>query len=223
MDLEKGIRSLFAAWDRLRRWVPWLRKVRGAILALEVTRNREDGSWHPHLNVLIEGDYFPFEELNKLWIKATRGRGRTSHIQVADAGTVRELIKYVTKISDLLGDAPALNEFLNAVERCRFVRTYGTFYGAVIDEDEGCSGCPDCRSQTTIRLGYVPPQQISLDFKGVFRVSRPMARVTDEMREAVQFPPSSLTMNHFLLHRLASGAARPLTRREGSWPDAVGA
>ena len=68
--------------------------------------------------------------------RATEGRGRTSFIRAADAGTVRELIKYVTKIADLVGDAPALDEFLTAVARKRLVRTYGTFYDVPVDDEE---------------------------------------------------------------------------------------
>jgi hypothetical protein len=195
-DLKAGIASLWASWTRLRRSVRWLRKVKGSIVALEVTRNRDDGTWHPHLNVLIEGDYFPFEELNQLWVKATKGKGHTSHIQAANAGTVRELIKYVTKIGDLLGDAPALDEFLTAVANMRIVRTYGSFYGLSVEDEENLGVCcPDCLKNgltrvSVVQLGYVPAHQVALDFNSVLRVARSPGVVDAELREAVAFSPA---------------------------------
>jgi hypothetical protein len=84
-DLKAGIASLWLAWTNLRRSVRWKRKVKGCVVALEVTYNplcvcglrkrehchdgraancefqrvtKPDTPWHPHLNVLIEGEYF---------------------------------------------------------------------------------------------------------------------------------------------------------------------
>jgi hypothetical protein len=191
VDLVDGLVSLWEAWTRLRRSVCWKRKVRGCIVALEVTYNSEEQTWHPHLNVLMEGEYFPFEELNQAWIDATEGRGRTSFIRAADAGTVRELIKYVTKIADLVGNPLALDEFLTAVARKRLVRTYGTFYGMPVDDEENPRmECPDCHSSDVSRLGVVLPYQISLDLKGVFRFTRTVRDVDRDDRAAVEFYPS---------------------------------
>jgi len=194
-DLRAGIASLWASWTRLRRSVRWKRKVKGCIVALEVTRNCKDGTWHPHLNVLIEGDYFPFEELRQAWNEATDGQGQTSYIRAADAGTVRELIKYVTKIADLLGDPAALDEFLTAVKGSRLIRTYGTFRGiSVADEENPSAGeCPDCGPHahpSVVDLGYVHPSQVSLDFNGTLRVKRPPDQVLEAIKESLHFPPS---------------------------------
>lgn len=191
-NLADGLVSLWEAWTRLRRSVRWKHKVRGCIVALEVTYNREERTWHPHLNVLMEGEYFPFEELNQAWIEATDGRGHTSFIRAADAGTVRELIKYVTKIADLVGEAPALDEFLTAVARKRLVRTYGTFYGMPVDDEENPGReCPDCHEQDGIvRLGVVPSYQISLDLNGVFRFKRSQRDVDRDERASTEFYPA---------------------------------
>jgi hypothetical protein len=169
--------------------------VKGCIVALEVTRNREDGTWHPHLNVLMEGEYFPFEELKQAWMEATEHRGQTSFIRAADEGTVRELIKYVTKISDLLGDASALDEFLTAVKGARLVRTYGSFRGISVADEENpdqLDECPDCPPGThpsVVDLGYVHASQVSLDFKGQLRVKRPPEVVAEKLKDAADFTP----------------------------------
>lgn len=257
IDLREGIKLLWESWTRLRRSVRWKKYTRGCIVALEVTYNprcvcgerksehwhggrapgcefqeadHQADPWHPHLNVLIEGEFFPFEELNQVWIEATEHRGRTSFIKAADEGTVRELIKYVTKITDLLDNAPRLDEFLTAIDRRRLVRTYGSFYGLKVDDEndpqhEG--DCPDCgpdQHVSTVKLGYVSPQQVSLDFNGVLRVHRPQRVIRSELADATAFPPtlpaprpfrpiSALVREWTRLERLA------LKRRRGTWYD----
>jgi hypothetical protein len=218
-DLREGIASLWASWTRLRRSVRWKRHVRGCIVALEVTRNREENTWHPHLNVLMEGDYFPFEELNQAWIEATEHRGHTSFIRAADAGTARELIKYVTKIADLIGDPAALDEFLTSVFRKRLVRTYGTFYDVPIDDEENPHReCPDCHEHDGIvRLGIVPSYQISLDLKGVFRVRRTSREVDRDLRENAEFYPAFLADGRAVSRRAHPRANDSDTRQFKQW------
>lgn len=206
-DLAEGIASLWAAWTKLRRSVCWKRKVRGSIAVLEVTYNRKKGTWHPHLNVLMQGDYFPFRELNLAWQESTDGNGRTSRISAANEGTVYELLKYTLKVAErdkdgdggfhLILDRPEdLDEFLTAVYGRRLIRTYGSFRGLKLSDEENPEGlgkCPDCgpdRQVSVVQLGYVQPHQLSFDFeKGVFRVARSPGQIRDRMREATEFTP----------------------------------
>jgi hypothetical protein len=210
-DFKQGKAQLWKSWERLRRSVAWKRKVRGCVVAFEVTYNSDEGTWHPHLNVLMEGEYFPQEELKLLWVKATQGCGQIVWIEKADAGTAHELIKYVTKVADLLDDPEVLDEFLCGIERCRLIRTYGTFRGiAVKDEDnpEDVEECPDCGSKCIIDLGFVPAHQIGFDFqaahgKGAFRVKRKQCEVDDALRRNEEFVPGFFE---------ASGHPRPKTK-----------
>lgn len=199
-DVAEGMALLWASWSRLRRSVRWKRKVQGCIVALEVTFNRDENTWHPHLNVIFEGEYFPQEELRQLWIEATQHRGEIVWISAVDQGTTREMIKYVTKIADLIGNADALDKLLTAVHKKRFVRTYGSFYGlSVADEENPVQGhCPDCESTELIALGRVKPQQVSIDFNGVLRVERPPGEVEKDFREVESFRPGL-----FLRHKYA--------------------
>jgi replication protein len=192
-DLHEGMALLWESWTRLRRSVRWARKVKGCIVALEVTRNEATGTWHPHLNVLMEGDYFPQAELTESWIEATEGRGEMAWIKAADAGSVRELIKYVTKLSDLIGHPEALDEFLTVVFHKRLMRTYGTFYGLKLEDEESprLQTCPDCESTDLVKLCLVHPHQISMDFRGVLRVNRSPRDDLREVEAAVEFNPST--------------------------------
>lgn len=180
-NLQDGIESLWSSWTRLRRSVHWKRKVKGAIVVLEVTYNRESRTWHPHLNVLMEGDYIPFEFLNKLWIVATRGNGRGSHIQAADQNSAFELMKYTLKVAErkenelgeaslrLILDRPeALDEYLSATYSIRLIRTYGTFFGQLSIEDEANphEQCPNCGgADRIIDLGPIAAHQLFFDFQ----------------------------------------------------------
>jgi hypothetical protein len=214
-NLQSGIKSLYKAWTSLRRSVRWKRKVKGCIAVLEVTYNVEQRSWHPHLNVLIEGDYFPFEELNQAWIKATDGNGRTTHIQKADESTVYELMKYTLKVAEkdgegrlhLIFDQPdAIDEFLAATYGARLVRGYGIFHGLKIEEDEAAEAvekCPDCGSTCIVDLGSISHRQLSFDFeKQVFRVkNRAPDAAARALRRALDFLPFE-----FVLDRRRSAA-----------------
>jgi hypothetical protein len=175
-SFEEGYKTLWDSWTSMRRSVFWQRHVRGAVVSFETTYNHETKQYHPHLNVLVEGSYIPFEDLNAAWVEASEGRGHTSHIQKADAGTVRELIKYVAKAADLCDpDEPEiLDRFFDVVKGKRLVRTYGTFFRMKVDEEGGRS-CPDCGEDQVYcydELSGVPAMswwQIECDATGILR------------------------------------------------------
>ena len=209
-NLAEGISSLYSAWDRLRRSVFWKRRVTGAMVVLEVTYSVKRKSWHPHLNVLFEGDYIPFRELNIKWQKVTEGRGRTSWIQKANEGTVWELIKYTLKVAEyedtsegrvlhlLFEDPRVLDEFLSSVYGVRLIRTYGSFrsMGDVEAEEEKC---PDCGSTCFVDLGWASHSQLRFDFdKQVFRVVRSPGEIIEALREGKTFDSSHL---NFLIRK----------------------
>lgn len=192
-ELRAGQKLLWQAWTRLRRSVRWKRHFKGCMVAMETTSNAKDETWHPHLNVLVEGDYIAQEELRLAWIEATEGRGEQVWIGKADAGTVRELIKYVTKISDLIDRPAALDEFLTAVHRQRMLRTYGTFFGLKVDDEDSprMACCPDCGSTEVVRLCMIKPEQVRMDEQGELRFTRPPRDNLADIRRAVQFNPST--------------------------------
>lgn len=169
-DLSAGLASLWRAWGRLRTTPLWKQSVKGAVVALEVTFNRDEGTWHPHLNVLFEGEYIPFEALRQIWLEATGDNGQTAFIRAADSGTLRELLKYVTKLSDIVELPDAVDEFLSATARRRFIRTYGSFYHLPPDETEGTEHCPDCGSTCIADVGIVHASQVVIDETGVLRI-----------------------------------------------------
>jgi hypothetical protein len=228
-DLDQGRELIWNAFMRLRRSVEWKKKVKGCVVTFEATYNPhcscglrksehhvrgkasfcefqkatlQTDPWHPHLNVLAEGEYFPHAQLCQMWENVTDGRAKVVHvsalsngfIELEDGGTskaARELVKYITKASDLVGDPIAAEQFLDAVYNRRLLRTYGTFYGLKL-EDEGAAHeevCPDCGTNEWVLTSFIAPQQISMDFTGVLRDKRAKREIDRDVGEAVCFAP----------------------------------
>jgi hypothetical protein len=228
-DLDEGRELIFAAFARLRRSKQWKDNVKGCVTAFEATYNprcdcglrksehhargqawacdfeeavEQINPWHPHLNVLAEGEYFPHEELAQLWEWATDGRAKVVHISAVTCGFVdleeggmskaaRELVKYITKPSDLVGRPVAMEQFLDAVYGRRLLRTYGTFYGLKLEEDvEGkAEVCPDCGTDEWVDTGFIVPQRVGMDSRGVLRDKRRKSEIDRDVGEAVLFAP----------------------------------
>jgi len=228
-DLEQGRELIFAAWDRLRHTKAWKAKVKGCIVTFEATYNphcicglrkrlheghdrktncefkkaeTQTDPWHPHLNVMAEGDYFPHAQLCKMWEKATGGRAKIVHVSAVKNGFIdleeggtskaaRELVKYITKAADLVGDPVALEQFLDAVYGRRLLRTYGTFFRLKLEEQVEAKPevCPDCGSAEWVETDFVKPQLISMDRKGVLRDNREQRDVDRVVHRALLFAP----------------------------------
>jgi len=106
-----------------------------------------------------------------VWARLVDQEDSYPYIQAVDGGTVLELFKYVTKVSDLLDNPEAVRIFLRATYGKRFVRTYGSLYRLKPNEDaedlRGC--CPDCGSDVVTDVGVIPHQAVYFDNTGVLR------------------------------------------------------
>ncbi len=169
-DLKEGIVSLWAAFTRLRHRKVW-KRVRGAVAVLEVTFNRQNSTWHPHLNILVDSQFLPQSDLLAEWNDVCEGQASAGvWIERADRSTLPELFKYVTKLVDFVDNAEAVKQFLSATKMLRFIRTYGEYYGFELDDEERRElTCPDCGSSKVEKTGRVWPEQLWLDDGGVLR------------------------------------------------------
>ncbi len=120
----------------------------------EVTFNAKERTYHPHRNVLGDAPFIIQAELSDIWRAVTCGdplhrrRGWCPReceqgmpimwIKRIDPGTVREAVKYVTKVTDLIeGDDPyPVVEFLVATRGRRMAQGFGSFFGLEIEEPE---------------------------------------------------------------------------------------
>jgi|SRR5579875_99705 len=144
-QLHLAVKELWNAFTRLRHRAIW-KVVRGAIASLEITFNPKDKTWHPHLHVVVDSEFIPWIKLREAWREVTGGLGQAVYIQKCRRGWHRELIKYVTKVADLMKSPEALREFYKWSRNKRFIRTYGTLYNAAVEKEElhhdiRCRGC----------------------------------------------------------------------------------
>lgn len=120
----------------------------------EVTFNPREKTYHPHRNVLGDAPFIVQAELSDTWRAITcsdvghRRRGWCPRecdggspvvwIRRVRPATVREAVKYVTKVTDLIaGDDPyPVVEFLLATRGRRMAQGFGSFFGVKIEELE---------------------------------------------------------------------------------------
>lgn len=92
--LKMQLDRLYLAYRRLRQRRIWSDRVRGACAVLEITRSKRDGSWHPHLHVILDGKYLPQALLRKAWLEVT---GDSYVVDVRLIRQPRQAVAYVTK------------------------------------------------------------------------------------------------------------------------------
>ena len=72
-SLQSAEKRLTDALARLRRMKRWKALVAGGVMSIEVTRNRERGSWHVHAHVLADVHWYEQEDLLRDWRTALYG------------------------------------------------------------------------------------------------------------------------------------------------------
>jgi len=71
--LKDQIEFLQDAFRRLRLRAFWRKNVTGGIWFLQVKRGKDSGCWHPHLHILLDGNYMEQSEISRLWELVTYG------------------------------------------------------------------------------------------------------------------------------------------------------
>jgi len=129
-ELSERINRLMNCWRELRRSVQWKACVEGGIYSLEITRNEGDGTWHPHLHVIVSGKYYDQKTLSNQWFSIT-GDSPIVYIQaVHDARKTGSYIsKYVTKPDEVLQwNDDTLLEYVHAIRGRRLFHTFGCLH-----------------------------------------------------------------------------------------------
>ncbi len=135
--LAEGISHLRASFTRLRKHSGFRESVRGGAYILEITRSTTDGTWHPHLHIIWDGDYIRQQHLSALWVDASHG---SSVVWVSKASPrhAAYLAKYAGKPVDLKKwPKAAIVEYALCTSRSRMVQTFGNLHGTgPVDKDE---------------------------------------------------------------------------------------
>lgn len=132
-ELTETVQRLFGAWGKLIRRKAFKTAVKGYFRALEVTRNKKNGTYHPHFHCILavpldyaESDlYIPRDEWLKMWrkcyqdesiisldVRMAKGKNaETENCVEALSSAVAEIAKYAVKSSDyLIKDDEALTD-----------------------------------------------------------------------------------------------------------------
>lgn len=158
-DIANSLDILVHAWDNLRHRREWERCFIGGARSIEITRNSDSGTYHPHLHALLEccDDYYGDEYLTHArllyyWRDAVSvytgvyDQDLRVDIRAVDtgsdaSGSVKEVSKYILKSAPLL-ESPLedLDELAAAVHGRRLVAYTGTIRKAMRElaiSDEG--------------------------------------------------------------------------------------
>lgn len=133
--LSRRMDRITAAVRRLRHTKAWKRHVTGGVMVWETTRNEKAGTWHPHVHIIIDGDFWAHASLLAEWKKALGGDGaariEACHDRVKSA---RYLAKYLAKDTEIATwKAATVCEFASAMHRRRLVATFGRMHKLNVD------------------------------------------------------------------------------------------
>lgn len=92
--LSTQITRLWRCFKTLRTTQQWKDNVLGFCAFLEVKRNPNRHSWHVHLHILIEGQWWDQKEISRLWLEAT---GDSLIVDIQSKGTSEQMARYGAK------------------------------------------------------------------------------------------------------------------------------
>lgn len=124
-----------AAVRKLRHTKGWKRHVKGGVMVWETTRNEKNGTWHPHVHLIIDGDYWAHAEILAEWKKALGGDGAARIEACHDRNrSARYLSKYLAKDAEVASwKFTTICEFATAMHRRRLVATFGSMHKLNVD------------------------------------------------------------------------------------------
>jgi len=124
--LRVQIDDLIKSWRKLYKGESWQRYVTAGVWALQVTYNKDNATWHPHLHMLVRGKYYPQEILSQDWLKASGNSFITDCRRVGSKKKAAEYIgRYVGRASSL--DKIPESEYVNYYWGLNGKRLFGEF------------------------------------------------------------------------------------------------
>lgn len=134
--LTDQIDRLYRSFLELRRRTFWKGNVEGGAAFLEVKVSERDGMWHPHLHVIVQGQWMDARELSREWHSVTGDSSIVDIRSVDDADKVAGYVtKYVTKPAHLsvFKDLDKLDEMMVSLRGRRLLTTFGTWRGVKLE------------------------------------------------------------------------------------------
>ena len=125
--LEERLKHLRDSFSRLRRSTLWKRHFSKGISVVEVTHNPKTDQWHPHLHMIVQGDYCPAHLLKAAWQKASVD---SFIVDIQAVPSRSSAIKYIAKYAAKTGDFSKvpewkINEYLDGIAGLRTHALFG--------------------------------------------------------------------------------------------------
>ena len=136
--LDVAIDAVLKSYARLRRSKLWKSTVKAAAAVLEITRNTDTQTWHPHLHILAKGKFIPQEALSHAWLKAT---GDSPVVDIRLARTANDAANYVCKyVTKPMGSAHGFSdddlvEAIQALKGTRMITLTGEWHALPQEEE----------------------------------------------------------------------------------------
>jgi hypothetical protein len=153
--LTSQIDRLFRSFRTLRSKPLWKKCVTGGAAFLEVKRSKNGQHWHPHIHVLVEGEFIRKDLLSAEWLLAT---GDSHVVDVRFVRSRSEVVSYVAKYaskpldSTLFEQPAALDEAVKALKGRRLCTTLGAWRGVELEEmpEDPGNWVPVCSLDTAV-------------------------------------------------------------------------
>ena len=136
-SLAAQLDRVMSTFRELRKTDAWCKYVTGGVWSLEVTYNVNKQEWHPHIHVLIDGDYFPQPEIKAEWSKIHR---QECIVDVRRPGSRRDAARYIAKyvskgVELTTWPWDVVREYAKAIKRRRTIHTFGHCHGMKAESD----------------------------------------------------------------------------------------
>lgn len=136
--LRDQVQQVNRAFATLRRTDLWKRNFTGGVYVVEVTFNRHTLQWHPHIHVIVDGQFVPQKDLKSAWERVTGG---STIVDIRKCHSIKSavdhLCTYTTKSQDA-SHVPSefLAEWADAMHGLRMASTFGTLHGCRLNPDK---------------------------------------------------------------------------------------
>jgi len=125
-DLKTQVAFLQESFARIRNRAYWKKNVTGGIWFLQVKRGKNSGLWHPHLHILIDGNYMEQARLSALWELVTFGSPVIDIRRINNAASAASYVARYTARPAALAEM-CIDDRVEVIEALFRKRLSGTF------------------------------------------------------------------------------------------------